>query len=67
MIIHKIINNNIIDDKIVSEFKTRLVTVISILEDPSIDINSKNKALKSILKSIIYNKSEETLVANFYI
>ncbi len=62
-----IINNNIIDDKIVSEFKTRLVTVISILEDPSIDINSKNKALKSILKSIIYNKSEETLVANFYI
>lgn len=62
-----IISNNKIDDKIVNEFKSKLVTVIDILKDESIDVNSKNKALKSILKSIVYNKAEETLVANFYV
>lgn len=65
--IENLLRNSCSNDKTVEEFQSKLTNVIQIFQDTSIDIMDKNKALKSIIKSIVYDKSKDTMTAYFYL
>lgn len=65
--IGKILNDYNSSEDIVDDFKEKLVTVIDVMNDNSIDVRAKNNALKGIVKSIVYDKANERMVATFYI
>lgn len=65
--ITEIINNKKVSETTIIEFKSKIVTAIEIIQDTSTSIKSKNKALKDFIKSIVYDKAEDKLIANFYI
>ena len=60
-------SNNDTNPQKVAEFKDKLVTAIEAVKDDSISVMSKNIVLKTFIKSIIYNKREDTLTTIFYI
>lgn len=60
-------SNNDTNPQKVAEFKDKLVTAIDAIKDDSISVMSKNIVLKTFIKSIIYNKREDTLTTIFYI
>lgn len=59
------INTTSANEKDVTKFKDKLVTVIEVLEDDTSSIKKKNLVLKGLIKSISYNKSEESLSTIF--
>lgn len=66
--IQNLINNNTVNDtETITIFKTKLVTVIEALNSTNLSDSQKNKALKEIVKSIVYNKENDTMEAIFYI
>ena len=65
--IESLLKSSCSNDKVVEEFQAKLTNVIQVFQDKSIDIMDKNKALKSIIKSIVYDKSKGKMIAYFYI
>lgn len=65
--ITNIINKNTVSEKVVSEFKSKLVSVIEIIQDDNASIKNKNNALKGLIRCIIYDRLNDLLTTNFYI
>ncbi len=65
--IEKILKNHTPNDDVVKDFKEKLVEVIDIMNDKNINVRDKNNALKSIIKSIVYDKAKDCMKATFYV
>lgn len=67
LILDKIDNLGDTSSETVKNFmKQKLSESIALLEDPEVDLKTKNDMLKTFIKEIVVNKSADTLSINYY-